>query len=106
MSRTIDVRMFGPLAVVSDEREYGPRDLGGIKPKRVLEILLVARGHRVPKDRLGELLWGVETQPRSGGVGGAGAGRYRAGRVPGRGGDGEARSRSLRRAAPGSADSG
>ena len=38
----------------------GPRDLGGARPKQVLEILLAARGHRVPTDRLADLLWGEQ----------------------------------------------
>jgi DNA-binding SARP family transcriptional activator len=38
----------------------GPGDLGGVRPKQVLEILLTARGHRVPIDRLAELVWGGE----------------------------------------------
>ena len=57
MSQVVEIRMFGPLTVVDGDRALGPRDFGGIKPKRVLEILLVARGRGVPKDRLAELLW-------------------------------------------------
>lgn len=38
----------------------GPRDLGGARPKQVLEILLAARGRRVPVDRLAEHLWPVD----------------------------------------------
>ena len=41
-----------------------PRDLGGARPKQVLEILLAARGHRVPTDRLAELIWGGD-RPRN-----------------------------------------
>ena len=37
----IAVRLFGPIAVEIDDRTLGPRDLGGIKPKQLLEILLV-----------------------------------------------------------------
>jgi len=54
------VRLFGPLSIEDGARGLGPRDLGGIRPKQVLEILLAARGHRVPTDRLAELLWGDE----------------------------------------------
>src|SRR5262249_7910212 len=54
---SIEIRMFGSLAVRVDGRDLGPRDFAGIKPKQVLEILLVHRGRRVPKDRLAELLW-------------------------------------------------
>jgi DNA-binding SARP family transcriptional activator len=54
------IRLFGPLLVEDGERTLGPRDLGGTRPKQVLELLLAARGHRVPTDRLTELLWGHE----------------------------------------------
>jgi DNA-binding SARP family transcriptional activator len=52
-----EIVMFGQLAVFDGEHRLGPRDFGGIKPKRVFEILLTARGRRVAKDRLAELLW-------------------------------------------------
>jgi DNA-binding SARP family transcriptional activator len=55
------IRLFGPLAIEDGERVLGPRDLGGARPKQVLEILLAARGHRVPTDRLAELIWGADT---------------------------------------------
>jgi DNA-binding SARP family transcriptional activator len=64
MGQYPEVRLFGQVAVLDGERELGPRDFGGIKPKRVLEILLVARGRRVPKDRLAELLW-ADDLPRN-----------------------------------------
>jgi DNA-binding SARP family transcriptional activator len=54
------VRLFGALSIEDGERSLGPGDLGGTRPKQVLEILLAARGHRVPTDRLAELLWGDE----------------------------------------------
>jgi DNA-binding SARP family transcriptional activator len=53
------VRLFGALEIVDGDRVLGPRDLGGARPKQVLEILLAARGHHVPTDRLAELLWGT-----------------------------------------------
>ncbi len=52
------IRLFGPLSVESGEHVLGPRDLGGARPKQVLEILLAARGHSVSFDRLADLLWG------------------------------------------------
>jgi SARP family transcriptional regulator, regulator of embCAB operon len=52
------VQMFGPIGVRTDGRVLGPRDFASRKPKQVLEILLAARGHLLPKDRLGDLLWG------------------------------------------------
>jgi SARP family transcriptional regulator, regulator of embCAB operon len=57
-------RLFGPLRVSVDGRTYGPKDFGGIKPKQLLEILLLSRGHPVSMERLGEMLWGTDP-PRS-----------------------------------------
>src|SRR5918996_1342385 len=51
----LQVRLFGPLEIEDGARVLGPRDLGGSRPKQVLEILLAARGHRVPTDRLVDL---------------------------------------------------
>ena len=58
------IRLFGALSIENGAGNLGPRDLGGTRPKQVLEILLAARGHRVPTDRLAELLWGNE-RPRN-----------------------------------------
>ena len=52
------IRLFGTLSVESGEHVLGPRDLGGARPKQVLEILLAARGHPVSFDRMADLLWG------------------------------------------------
>ena len=52
------VRLFGPLSVDDGEGTLGPGDLGGVRPKQVLEILLTARGHLVPIDSLAESVWG------------------------------------------------
>jgi DNA-binding SARP family transcriptional activator len=57
---TLAVQLFGPLVVTNGERRLGPRDFSGVKPKQLLEILLAARGRRVPKDRLAEMLWSKE----------------------------------------------
>jgi DNA-binding SARP family transcriptional activator len=54
------IRLFGPLSIEDGERRLGAGDLGGSRPKQVLEILLAARGHRVTTDRLAELVWGEE----------------------------------------------
>ena len=51
------IRIFGALEIVDGERVLGPRDLGGVRPKQLLEILLAARGHHVPVDRIAELIW-------------------------------------------------
>src|SRR6266705_3421344 len=52
------IRLFGALEIEDGERLLGPSDLGGSRPKQVLEILLAARGHHVPTERIAELLWG------------------------------------------------
>ncbi len=54
---TPELRAFGPLQLELDGRVLGPRDLGGRKPKLLLEILLLAEGHPVPRERLASLLW-------------------------------------------------
>src|ERR687896_2088246 len=54
------IQLFCPLVVEDGERILGPRDLGGARPKQLLQILLSARGRRVPTDRLADLLWGQE----------------------------------------------
>ncbi|MBI4261467.1 MAG: PAS domain S-box protein [Actinobacteria bacterium] len=57
------IHLFGSLLVRLGPGELGPRDLGGVKPKQVLEILVAGRGHPVPTDRLVEYLW-EEARPR------------------------------------------
>jgi len=52
------IRLFGSLSIEEGARSLGAGDLGGMRPKQVLEILLAERGHRVPLDRLAERLWG------------------------------------------------
>lgn len=59
MTRPV-IRLLGPLSIEDGGRRLGPADLGGTRPKQVLEILLAARGHRVTTDRLAELIWGGE----------------------------------------------
>src|SRR5882724_7701324 len=58
--RRVTVRLFGPLTIEDGAHTLGPRALGGIRPKQVLQILLAAHGHHVPTDRFFELLWGEE----------------------------------------------
>ena len=60
MPAEVTVKLFGTLEITIGEQELGAGDLGGIRPKQVLEILLAARGHFVSTDRLADLLWGHE----------------------------------------------
>jgi DNA-binding SARP family transcriptional activator len=59
----IQVKLFGPTTVVTAEGTI-LSDLGGIKPRQVLEILALAVGTPVSKDRLVEQLWG-DNPPRT-----------------------------------------
>lgn len=45
----VAVRLFGPLTLDVNGGRLGPRDFGGVKPKQVLEVLLVRRGRAVHK---------------------------------------------------------
>src|SRR5580765_4352102 len=66
-SGRLAIRLFGALTIEDGRRRLGPSDLGGVRPKQVLEILLAARGHRVPTERIAELLWGAERPKDVGG---------------------------------------
>jgi DNA-binding SARP family transcriptional activator len=50
-------RIFGPLEVAVGKRRLGARDFGGIKPRKIFEILLAHRGRPVAKEALAEALW-------------------------------------------------
>jgi DNA-binding SARP family transcriptional activator/pimeloyl-ACP methyl ester carboxylesterase len=54
----VSVRMLGRLELAVAGCIFGPRELGGVKPKQLLEILLLERDRTVPKERLADLLWG------------------------------------------------
>src|SRR6266567_1190571 len=51
------IRLFGSLQIEDGHRWVGPDDLGGRKPKQLLEILLNEWGRVVSKDRMVDLLW-------------------------------------------------
>ena len=65
--RKIGIRLFGATTVVLPEGSPEGSlvtDFGGIKPRQVLEMLALAVGTPVSKDRLVEQLWG-EAAPRT-----------------------------------------
>lgn len=51
------ITLFGATSVTDGNRTLSTRDLGGVKPRQILEILALEPGHPVSKDRLAELLW-------------------------------------------------
>jgi DNA-binding SARP family transcriptional activator len=54
----MEVRVFGVLEIQAGEDRRGPGELGGRKPKQILELLVAAGGHPVQKEVLIEQLWG------------------------------------------------
>lgn len=54
----IAVQLFGPLVIRRDGRTLTAKDLGGCKPRHILEILLLNLGTPVSKVQLIEMLWG------------------------------------------------
>jgi SARP family transcriptional regulator, regulator of embCAB operon len=56
----MDVSLLGPLVVTTGSRCVRGRDLGGAKPRGLLELLLLARGKSVSKDALADALWGMD----------------------------------------------
>ena len=60
----VPVRLFGSLAVCAGGRWLGPRDFGGVKPKQLLEMLLLERGRVVMKDELADGLWSEPSPER------------------------------------------
>ncbi|RDV08079.1 response regulator [Arthrobacter sp. RT-1] len=54
----LTISVFGPLTIRRGNTELGANDLGGPKPRQVLEILLLNFGSAVSKTRIMDLLWG------------------------------------------------
>ena len=57
-SSKLEVKLFGAIAVSRGATTLGGRDFGGTKAKQLFELLVLARGEPVPKDRLADLIWG------------------------------------------------
>ncbi len=54
----LHISVFGPLTIRRGDIELSANDLGGPKPRQVLEILLMNFGSAVSKARLMDVLWG------------------------------------------------
>ena len=53
----IEIQLIGATQVSTPSRVFAGRDFGGLKPRRLLEILALELGAPVTKDRLADLLW-------------------------------------------------
>ena len=51
----LEIKLFGTTSIVSEGRLSA--DLGGVKPRQILQILALAAGSPVSKERLADLLW-------------------------------------------------
>ena len=53
----MEIFVFGETRAKSGDRTISARDLGGVKPRRLLEFLAINCGQPVSKSRLVEVLW-------------------------------------------------
>ena len=53
----LDVKLFGGTRIVTPAGPVEANDLGGVKPRQILEILAISPGNPVSKERLADLLW-------------------------------------------------
>ncbi|KGN30327.1 hypothetical protein N802_09330 [Knoellia sinensis KCTC 19936] len=60
----MQITIFGQMRVATQEGDLGADRLGGVKPRQILQILAIADGAAVSKERLAELLWDGQP-PRS-----------------------------------------
>lgn len=59
----LSIQVLGGFAVTTEQGVVGAREMGGGKPRQVLEVLVLARGAAVSKAQMIDLLWG-EAAPR------------------------------------------
>ena len=53
----MQIRLFGATQVVVGERRLSAKDIPGVKPRQILEVLALNVGRPVAKDQLAETLW-------------------------------------------------
>jgi DNA-binding SARP family transcriptional activator len=51
------IKLFGTTTAEIDGKTVSAADMGGVKPRQILEILALEAGSPVTKDRLADLLW-------------------------------------------------
>ena len=61
----LDAKIFGPLRIRRGEAVLGHGDLGGPKPRQILELLLLNLGAPVSRHRLIDLLWAGKAPPEA-----------------------------------------
>jgi DNA-binding SARP family transcriptional activator len=49
--------LFGAMSVVTPAGTFGASELGGVKPRQILEILAISPGIPVPKHQMADLIW-------------------------------------------------
>jgi DNA-binding SARP family transcriptional activator len=53
----LEIRLFGAMSVVTPAGTLTGSELGGVKPRQILEILAISPGIPVPKHQLADLIW-------------------------------------------------
>ncbi len=53
----MEIRLFGATEVVVGERRVSAKEIPGVKPRQILEVLALNVGRPVAKDQLAETLW-------------------------------------------------
>ncbi|MCO4262566.1 response regulator [Pseudarthrobacter sp. MDT3-26] len=61
----LDARIIGPLRIQRGDAVLGYGELGGPKPRQILELLLLNLGAPVSKDRLIDILWAGQAPPEA-----------------------------------------
>ncbi len=57
------ITLFGATTVTTGTGPVSTTEMGGAKPRQILEILALSPGAPVPKERLAEVLWGGQPPP-------------------------------------------
>jgi DNA-binding SARP family transcriptional activator/ActR/RegA family two-component response regulator len=61
----LEANIIGPLRIRRGDAVLGYRELGGPKPRQILELLLLNLGAPVSKDRLIDILWAGQAPPEA-----------------------------------------
>ena len=53
----MEIRLFGAMSVETPAGTLSASELGGVKPRQILEILAISPGIPVPKHQMADLIW-------------------------------------------------